>query len=210
MPSTNGLEMTLYPSSRSDTPWHAVLVGLACTPAIVCAYQVGTGGGQTAQYYKARGEKGYPFAKFEADSVDGNRIPSPTASEKLATIRDVFKLPVTRVAELFGVTRQAVHDWQNGKQLSDSNAVKLDNVSRTAEVLQLSGLSVSSLMLGRKLTGGKTLLDIAAEGGDAEGAAHKLVAMLRNEAQRRKRISESLAAQRTTGVATDQSAPVFI
>ncbi len=202
--------MTSFPASRAATPWHVVLAGL-CTPAIVCAYQVGTGGEQTSDYYKARGDKGYPFAKYEGDSANGMGITTLSAPEKLALVRGVFRLPITRVAELFGVTRQAVHDWQNGKQLSVQNATRLDSMSRAAELIQNSGISASSLTLGRKISGGKTLLDIATAGGDVEGAASKLVTMLRSEAERRKRVSESLAAHRkTSGTTEDDSTPVYI
>lgn len=84
-------------------------------------------------------------------------------------------------------------------------------MSRAAELIQSSGISASSLTLGRKISGGKTLLDIAADGGDVEGAASKLVTMLRNEAERRKRVSASLAMHRkTSGATEDDSTPVYI
>ncbi len=90
-------------------------------------------------------------------------------AENLARIREILKPTITELAQLFGVSRQAVYDWQAGKPTAAENAAKLDDLAKAADALALSGIEGSSQLLRRKIAGGKSLLDVVREGGPVAG-----------------------------------------
>ena len=192
--------------------WSTVSV-LARVSLIAVAFQVGTGGAQTADYYKQRGPKGYAYASmpcYDSPQAIGNSTNVRTSTENLAHIRTVLKPAVTDLALALGVSRQAVYDWQNGKSITSENAARLEDLARAADVFAEEGLTASAQLLRRPVASGKTLFDIAREGGSAEEAARILVHRVRRELQQRQLIAERLAnRKRPAKSADDYGTPVL-
>jgi hypothetical protein len=160
--------------------------------ATLAALQVGTGGLPTEKYYKARGDKGYLFARYELPAVEEDSVVERTAAEDLARIREVFKFGVTELALLFGVSRQAVYDWQSGKAIGSENLSRLQEVSRASELIAAADIQNAAYVLRRTISDGKTFLEIVKGGGNAEAAARDLIAMLRRENDQRARLESRL------------------
>ena len=179
---------------RTGWPRTAVFVGLTALTAV--GLQVGTGGEPTAQYYKSRGFKGYSFGPYEGLSSETGAIAYRTPVDDLSRIRAVLKPTVTELAELFGVSRQAVYGWQEGAEPTIAHASKLEDLAKAADILVYEGVTGSSSALRRKLAGGKTLFDVVREGGLAQDAARSLVQMLRRELEQRKKLDERLAGRK--------------
>lgn len=118
-----------------------------------------------------------------------------TPAENLARIREILKPTITELAHLFGVSRQAVYDWQAGKSTAPENAAKLDDLAKAADVLALNGIESSSQLLRRKITGGKSLLDLIGEGGSDANFASVLVQTLSREAKQREQLALRLAGR---------------
>ena len=116
-------------------------------------------------------------------------------AENLARIRDVLKPTMLELAGLFGVSRQAVYDWQQGSQPISQTAQRLAQLARVADVFAEAGLSVDARTLRRKVAGGRTLLDAVSSGDDAESAARNLMATLKREASQRERLQAQLAGR---------------
>jgi transcriptional regulator with XRE-family HTH domain len=131
-----------------------------------------------------------------------------TAAEDLARIRAVLQPTVLELSNLFGVSRQAVYDWQAGAQPSPPVANRLAQFARAADVFDEAGLAVDTKTLRRKVSGGRTLLDVVLSDGDAVSVAQRLVSTLRREADQRQRLEQQLAG-RQRGVAdpSDYGAP---
>jgi hypothetical protein len=165
----------------------------AMVAVTVVGMQVGTGGELTENYYKQRGQKGYALARYEDVPIERKAIAARTSAQDLAYIRTVLKSTVTELANLFGVSRQAIYDWQTGKQVAIENATKLEDLAKAAEILSDGGLVGSPLVMRRKIIGGKTLFDILREGGSVQDAARLLVEIMRHENQQREALELRLA-----------------
>ncbi len=99
--------------------------------------------------------------------------PEASVKEKLEYIETTFDLRVVRVAELLGVSRQAVYDWKGGKSLSEENHRRLDALYRAARRFKEAGLK-SDYTTKHRLIGGE-LEFIQALGQDPLDAVEKLI-----------------------------------
>ena len=186
-----------YPTARPNM----TMLTVAIVTAI--AMQVGTGGAQTAEYYKQRGLKGYAFATYDPAPAIEEPASTSTPSEDLSHIRAVLRPTITDLARALGVSRQAIYDWQSGKQIAAENAARLADLARAADVFAAEGPTVSAQLLQRPIVSGKRLFDIAREGGSAEEAARKLIQMVRRELRQRQMLAERLANRKRLSVPSD-------
>jgi DNA-binding transcriptional regulator YiaG len=125
-----------------------------------------------------------------------------TPAEDLALVRGVLNPAVLELASLFGVSRQAVYDWQAGAQPALQAARRLAILARAADVFSEANVKVDAKTLRRKVSGGGTVLD-AVLNGDAEQVARSLVPTLQREAAQRQRISQQLAGRKRVPVSAD-------
>ena len=120
----------------------------------------------------------------------------PTPAADLARIREVLKPAVLELANLFGVSRQAVYDWKAGAQPSAETVTRLAELARAADVFAQAGVTVNAQTLRRKVAGGGTLLDSVLNGGNAVQLARSLVATLQREDSQRQRLSQQLSGRK--------------
>jgi hypothetical protein len=99
-------------------------------------------------------------------------------------------------ARFLGVSRQSLYNWRSGSEIKSHNIVKVENLRRAADVLATSEAPLSRLQIGRKLPGGKTLLELIANGEDGADAAHSLVSMLNRETEQRKALNARFAGRK--------------
>lgn len=131
-----------------------------------------------------------------------------SSARDIAHIREVLKISVTELGRVFGVTRQAVHEWIKGGALSPKNAQRLSDLAQAADVLTAEGLEISPPALRRKISNGQSLLDSVAEGGDVVRLAQQLVETLKREARQREGLTKRLAGRKKPElVASDFGAP---
>lgn len=180
----------------------AFLVRKAVVPLTAVALLVGTGGEATAAYYRQRGPKGYA-PLYHAPAPVGDAMLDRSPAEDLARIRAVLKPAITDLASALGVSRQAVYDWQSGRPIAAENATRLADLARAADVLAAEGLTATTQILRRPVSSGKNLFAIVREGGSAEGAATKLCAILRREAQQREALNARLANRKRPTTSID-------
>ena len=136
-------------------------------------------------------------------------IGGATASSKdIAHIRKVMRLSVSELAGIFGVSRQAVHDWINGEALSKRNAERLSELTQAADKFCEAGVEVAPQMLRRKISGGKSLIESFRDGSDAVDMTLKLIETLTREARQRQLLAERLAGREASSLAnTDFGSP---
>jgi transcriptional regulator with XRE-family HTH domain len=115
-----------------------------------------------------------------------------SAAEQLSHIREATGISVVELARIFGVTRQAVHDWQNGKALSSANLDKLEMLAGAVNTLLEAGVSIAPHDLRRSVHGGKSLLDAIKAMDNVEGLATELAIILKRNAEQRQRLNEHL------------------
>jgi transcriptional regulator with XRE-family HTH domain len=174
---------------------------------ITSALELGTGGVATNHYYRLRlvdAPSGY------YKPIRGIEDPTSIQNDAVGVrhILNVLKLAVTAFSKYMGVSRQAIYDWMSGKPVGAANAAKLDNFARAADIVAAAKVEMSSIVRGRKLAGGKTLFESISAGADGAEVASAFVAMLRNEAMRRREIAARLSSRRTLET-TDDAPTVF-
>jgi len=183
---------------------------------LVSAMRVGTGGLETADYYKARSDKGYAYGGFApapvldvipiVDVIKRHRTPI----DDLGHIRTVLRPSISDLAWALGVSRQAIYDWQNGKTVTAGNAARLADLALAADVFDAKDVTGSAQLLRRPITENKTLFDIAREGGSAETAARVLVARVGREVEQRARLAARLAGRKPAkGGSDDYGSPIL-
>ncbi|BCG27935.1 hypothetical protein TUM18999_61260 [Pseudomonas tohonis] len=157
---------------------------------------VGTGGALTSENLSAAIRESRSFRVSELNHngvIPGAVAPEVAApSEELAFVREALKPSVTELAQFFGVSRQAIYNWQAGERLADHNLQLLTELANAARLLQEHGLAGSSSAIKRKLPGGKTMLEHLKSGEEGRHAAEILISMLAREATERARLSERL------------------
>jgi transcriptional regulator with XRE-family HTH domain len=165
---------------------------------------VGTMGGVTPAMLaqsKITSNSGVQFRYVMAQPGEAQATPialQPTPIDDLARIRQVLKPTVLELANLFGVSRQAVYDWQSGAQpKSGQTALRLAELARAADVFALSDVTVNPQTLHRKVTGGVTVLDAVMNGDNAVELARKLVKILQRENSQRVRMAAQLAGRKS-------------
>ena len=139
------------------------------------------------------------FDAAQATVVDA----ASSCSRDIAHIRQVMKISVSELARVFGVSRQAVHEWLKGGALSPRNAQRLSELAQVADVFLEAGIDVSPQMLRRKVGSGRSLLESLNEEGKVIELARKLVDTLSRESQQRQRLAERLAGRQRVVLPSD-------
>jgi len=174
---------------------------------IACAFAIGTMGLATPEVLASQLE--HRTANWRLVVRDGvssavdQSVIERSPAEDLALIRKVLKPTVLELANVFGVSRQAVYDWRAGAQPVPETAKKLSNLAQAADVFAKAAVSVDAKVLRRKITGGKTLLEIATSGGEVAAAARSLVETLTRENAQRERLNQRFAGRKSPPLAAD-------
>lgn len=135
----------------------------------------------------------------------------PTSADDLARIRHVLRPTVLELANLFGVSRQAVYDWQSGAQPCEQTGARLADLARAADVFATAGVEVNTQTLRRKVAGGETLLDAVLKGGSAVKLAVSLVGTLQRETSQRERMAQQRGGRKRDPVnSSDYGAPGLV
>lgn len=127
--------------------------------------------------------------------------PASAAVRDIAHIRDVMKTSVSELARVFGVSRQAIHEWIKGGALSPRNAQRLSELAQAADVFVESGIEVTPQLLRRKIRDGHSLLESVKEDGKVVDLARTLVDTFSRESQQRQRLAARLAGRQKPALA---------
>jgi hypothetical protein len=166
--------------------------GCAISRRPVFGLQVGTGGDFTIHYLKTREDKGYRYFVTDREGHATQRpVSSPAAN--LAHIRSVLQPSVTDLAWAFGVSRQAIYDWQAGRPIAVGNIARLQDIARAADLFVREGIQGTAYMMRRPINSGRNFFEMIREGGSAEAAAQTLIEIVRSELHQRERLRSKLS-----------------
>ncbi len=118
-----------------------------------------------------------------------NDVNKNTSIQQLEFIRKVTRVSVTELARIFGVSRQAVHDWQNGSTISDRNKEAIRNFSNIINSFVKAGLEPNIQDLRRKVNGA-SILDVLQSEAESIKVANSLVTTLVRENSQRAMLAE--------------------
>jgi hypothetical protein len=209
MPSASGSDHNMeYPVPTTPYLNRDTIVVSFLMPVTI-ALQLGTGGEATNAYNKLRYDFGSAAAGYYRPANDGAQIIRlQTAANDISRILEVLKPSVSGLAKHLGVSRTAIYDWTNGKQVSAVNAAKLENFAKAADIIAAANLQMSPIVRDRKLPDGMTLLESLSVGTDGARAALSLVEMLRGEAARRDQLTARFAGRKAAAGFIDDAPAV--
>ncbi len=194
--------------ARRPMTTFALAVESVGTKAIVtiCTYVVGTMGVITPEVLALRDvtsprvQYKHPERTNPPQNVTTTAVPTielePTSGQNLALIRQVFKPTVLELANLFGVSRQTVYDWQSGAKPIPETESRLAKLAYAAQLFANADLRVTANTLRRKIAGGATLLEAIFAQSNVTEVSQSLIGTLQRENSQKERIAEQLAGRK--------------
>lgn len=131
-----------------------------------------------------------------------------TPHEDLELIRKVLKPSVSEFAITMGVTRQTIYNWINGDTITEDHANNLRNLAAAAQMLEATGILLTSSLLKRKFSNGKTLFQVAQSGEGVLAAAEKLVQIYSAESEQRMKLNSRLTSKNLSSSSADFDLPL--
>lgn len=116
-----------------------------------------------------------------------------TVAEDLNRVRTVFKPAVSDLANIFGVSRQAIYNWLSGEEPVAMHAEKIRDLASAADLVKTEGVTITGQILKRKITNGKSLFELVQDGESAKDNVTILLKLLRRESEQKKQMEQRLA-----------------
>lgn len=166
--------------------------------------EVGTGG--LASELFVRSSMGYqPFKVLEFISpVDQ----TPFAS-LMQEVKTGFGRTLSRLPEVFGVSRQTLYNWLDGETPKSVHQEKLKQLAQAGNVFTELGFKLTPLMLDRTIAQGKTFIQLMADGADGKNTAKKLVGIVQRGTESRAKLDQLLGGRKAKLTAEDIGAPLL-
>lgn len=133
-----------------------------------------------------------------------------TIAEDLHHIRTILRPGVSELADILGVSRQAIYNWLGGENPSSLHTSKIKDLAAAADVIATEGILITRNILKRKVKDGKSLFEIIRDGGSGNESAQILAGILRRESEQRRILELRLANRfKPTVNALDIGLPAF-
>ena len=127
----------------------------------------------------------------------------------MTEVKAGFGRTMSRLPEIFGVSRQSLYNWLDGETPKDVHHAKLEQLAAAARVFTELGFKPTSATLDRTVAQGKSLLQLLSEGADGKEAAKKLVRIVQRGADSRARLDALLGGRKARPDASDMGTPTF-
>lgn len=128
-------------------------------------------------------------------------------AELMGVIKDGFGRTMKRLPEVFGVSRQTLYNWWNGETPKPVHHEKLQQLAEAARTFRALGFKPTSLALDRKVSQGKSLLQLLGEGADGADSAKKLVRIIHRGNEARSKLNDLLGGRKADLSAVSIGAP---
>jgi transcriptional regulator with XRE-family HTH domain len=167
----------------------------------------GTGGVESGNcyrrmYFLPTGYQAFLVVVASPQTLD----PEPYA-ELMQVIKSGFGRTMTRLPQVFGVSRQTLYNWVNGETPKPAHQEKLRQLAEAARIFSELSFRPTSLALDRTITRGKSLLQLLSEGADGRDAAKKLVRIVQRGDEARAKLDEILGGRKASLEASDVGTP---
>jgi hypothetical protein len=118
-----------------------------------------------------------------------------------------FGRTMSRLPEVFGVSRQTLYNWLGGETPKAVHQERLAQLAEAARVFTDMGFKPSPAMLERTVAQGKSFLRLLAEGVDGKEAAKKLIRIVQRGSDAREKLDDLLGGRTAKLTASDIGAP---
>ena len=165
----------------------------------------GTGGFMVLSFIEQ--EPGYRRFEVVAERADVPLL--PVSVEWMQRVKTGFGRTMSRLPQVFGVSRQTLYNWLKGETPNAGHEARLRELVAAADVFRERGITLTSPMLLRSISNDKNFLELMASGADGRDTAEKLVRIVRGGEASRSKLEQLLAGQRPALRAEDMGTPAF-
>jgi len=164
------------------------------------------------------GTGGAAFESFIRDVRGYQRItvlqsPAPVAESPYAMLMQQVKAgfgrTMSRLPEVFGVSRQTLYNWLDGETPRLAYQERLRQLAEAAVIFQELGIKPTTPMLDRTISQGKNFLQLLADGADGKETAKKLVRILQRGNESQSKLDGLLGDRKAKLLPSDIGAPSF-
>jgi transcriptional regulator with XRE-family HTH domain len=176
-------------------------------PALVCHHssaearplpyfgEVGTGGQLNEAYLRER--TGYRFHFVVLPAAADRSAPSAGLfASEMEDVRRGFDRTFSKLPEVFGVSRQTLYNWLRGETPRDQHHARVRELAAAARTFLSQEFRPTVGQLDRPVRGGKSFLQLIAEGADGAASATDLVRMTERGHRDRSRLDDLLGDRR--------------
>lgn len=165
---------------------------------------VGTGGVASAQF--VREAFGYqPYEVLEQPQV----VEEAPYAKLMGQVKSGFGRTMSRLPEVFGVSRQTLYNWLEGETPKAVHQERLRQLAEAAKVFGHLGIKPTTPMLDRTVAQGKSFLQLMAAGANGQEAAKKLIHIIQRGADSRAKLDALLEGRKAKLSASDIGAPAL-
>ncbi len=118
-------------------------------------------------------------------------------------VRAGFGRTMSRLPELFGVSRQTLYNWLDGETPKLAHQERLVQLAEAAQVFMNMGFKPTPVMFDRTMANGRTFLQLLAEGGDGAETAKRLIRIVDRGNDSRGKLNALLAGRKAKVDASD-------
>jgi transcriptional regulator with XRE-family HTH domain len=190
-----------YPSPAIHSP-----APVAASHPRLPVSSIGTGGIASEAFYL--NQFGYKAVILEVHPYRAVREMTPFA-EVMREIKNGFGRTMTRLPEVFGVSRQTLYNWLGGETPKIPHREKLQQLVEVARMFSERGFKPTPIALDRTVADGKSLLQLLAEGADGRDTAEKFMRIVQRGEHSKAKLDELLGGRRTRPGAADFGAPAL-
>lgn len=159
---------------------------------------VGTGGVASAQF--VREAFGYPpYEVLEQPKV----VEDAPYAKLMEQVKSGFGRTMSRLPEVFGVSRQTLYNWLDGETPKAVHQERLRQLAEAAKVFADLGFKPTTPMLDRPVAQGKSFLQLMAAGVNGQEAAQKLIRIIQRGAESRAKLDALLEGRKSKLSASD-------
>ena len=167
----------------------------------------GTGGIESGECYRRMYLLPMRYQAFLVVVASARTPDAAPYAELMQVIKSGFGRTMTRLPEVFGVSRQTLYNWLNGETPKPAHQEKLRQLAEAGRIFSELGFKPTSLALDRTIMRGKSLLQLLSEGADGRDAARKLVRIVQRGNEARAKLDEILGGRRASLEASDIGTP---
>lgn len=121
-------------------------------------------------------------------------------------VKTGFGRTMSRLPEVFGVSRQTLYNWRDGETPKPVHRERLRHLAEAAQVFADLGVKPTTLMLDRTVAQGKSFLQMLASGADGKETAKKLIRIVERGSDSRAKLDDLLAGRTAKLNASDLGA----
>ena len=166
--------------------------------------EVGTGGQPFERF--VRQDFGYlPYVLLEPAIA----VKAAPYAKLMEQVKAGFGRTMSRLPEVFGVSRQTLYNWLDGETPKAAHQERLRQLAEAAKIFSDVGIKPTAPMLERQLSHGKTCLQLLAAGADGKETAKKLARILQRGSESRANLDKILAGRKAELNRSDLGAPAF-